>query len=191
MELVSQSEYARRRGVSHTAVQKAIRSGRIPAHPGPRRGWLWVNPEEADRFWNENTDPSTASNSVNGEPKGRRGKDGPSMPRELDDGGNGDGRRGSSTGYARARAAREAALAQMAKLELDERLGKLVRTEEVRLAAFTAARKARDLLIAIPGRIAPILAAVEGDVVQIERLLAEEIDRICSELSGDESAKRE
>jgi len=181
--LVSQREYARRRGVAHTTVQRAIRDGRISSVDGK------IDPAIADREWEQNTDPSKPRNSVIGAPTRRRPADGPEIPMELD-GGNGDGRaRGGSTGYSRARAAREAAKAQLAKLDLDERLGILVRTDEVKLAAFSAARTARDKLLGIPARIAPVLAAAEG-ADEIERLLLDEIEDVCKELSKDEPAER-
>lgn len=183
MALVSQREYSRIRGVSHSAVRKAIATGRISTSDGTSKGK--IDPAVADREWAENTDLSTSRNSVAGAPKHRRAKDGPSLPMELD-GGNGDGSGRSAgaggTGYARARAAREAALAQIAKLDLDERMGVLVRADEVKLAAFNAARKARDQLIAIPARLAPVLVAVETSA-EIEALLDSEIERICKELS--------
>lgn len=51
MALISQRAYAKHRGVSHTAVAKAIESGRIEAEPGGK-----IDPEKADQQWNDNTD---------------------------------------------------------------------------------------------------------------------------------------
>lgn len=181
MALLSGRAYARRRGVSHTAVQKAIRNGRITTVGGK------IDPAIADREWAENTDLSKPKNSVAGSPRARRPGDGPEVPMELDGGGPA---RTTGTGYARARAAREAALAQSAKLDLDERLGVLVRTDEVRLAAFNLARRTRDHLLAVPARVAPLLVAVDGDVGEMERILMVEIERVCKELAENESAKR-
>lgn len=188
MELLSQRAYARKRGVSHTAVQKAIRDGRITTVSGK------IDPAIADREWAENTDLSKPKNSVAGSPRGRRPKGGPEVPMELDggSGGGGDGpARSTGTGYARARAAREAALAQSAKLDLDERLGVLVRTDEVRLAAFNLARRTRDHILSVPARVAPLLVAVDGDVGEMERVLMVEFEKVCKELAEHESTKRE
>lgn len=184
MALMSQREYARTRGVSHSAVQKALSTGRISGVKVGKR--VKLDPDVADREWNENTDRSTPLNSVVGDPKHRREAGAAPEPMALDgrDGGNGGvPAGGGGTGYARARAAREAVLAQTAKLALDERMGLLVRREDVRIAAFNAARKARDHLIGIPERLAAVLAAID-DVDEIARVLETEIERICGELSG-------
>ena len=50
---LSQRQYAAHRGVSHTAVAKALATGRISAEPdGP------IDPAKPDRQWNEVTDPA-------------------------------------------------------------------------------------------------------------------------------------
>jgi hypothetical protein len=88
----------------------------------------------------------------------------------------------TATGYARARAARELYQAQLTKLELDRQNGVLVRADRVRIGAFDMARKTRDQLIALPERVGAILAATE-DLAEVHRILEEEIERICHELS--------
>ena len=52
---ISQRAYANRRGVTPKAVRKAIASGRIAAAVLPDNT---INPDEADRLWEENTDPT-------------------------------------------------------------------------------------------------------------------------------------
>jgi hypothetical protein len=83
----------------------------------------------------------------------------------------------TATGYAKARAARELYQAQLVKLELDRQLGTLVRADEVKVAAFNSARKARDQLIALPNRVAAIIAATD-DTEEVRRILDEEIEKI-------------
>ena len=51
-KLVTQSEYARRIGVTRQAVYAAVVSQRITLVGG------LIDPERADREWAENTDPS-------------------------------------------------------------------------------------------------------------------------------------
>ena len=50
---VSLREYARRRGVSHVAVMKAIRAGRLTPEPVGT-----LDPDKADAQWDANTDPA-------------------------------------------------------------------------------------------------------------------------------------
>jgi hypothetical protein len=95
------------------------------------------------------------------------------------------GGNGTASGYAKARAARELYQAQLAKLDLDRQRGILVRADEVKLGAFNMARKARDQLIALPERVAAILAATQ-DVAEVQRILEEEIERICQEIADAE-----
>ena len=175
-ELISQREYARRRGVSHGAVQRAINSGRIQATGGQ------IDPERADREWRENTDQSKPRNRITGQPKHARVPGEPSEPMDF---GGADTGNGTATGYAKARAARELYQAQLAKIELDRQRGILVQADEVKLGAFNMARKARDQLIALPERVAALLAATQ-DVAEVQRILEEEIERICQEIADAE-----
>ena len=176
-QLVSQREYARRRGISHVAVQRAVSSGRISTENGK------IDPTQADREWRENTDQSKPRNRITGKPKQTRVAGEPSEP--MDFGGADSGGNGTATGYAKARAARELYQAQLAKIELDRQRGVLIRADEVRVGAFNMARKARDQLIALPERVAAILAATE-DAAEIQRILEEEIERICQEIADAE-----
>lgn len=180
MELLSQRAYARRRGVSQAAVWKAIQTGRISTVRGK------IDPETADCEWAANTDPSKPRNSIVGEPKRTRPIGEPSKPTDLDGacrvhGGNGEAR--ARNVYVVARATRERCLAQMARLELEERMQQLVRRDEVQLAAVTAARSAREKLLALPQRVSGSIAAAD-DPTEVRRILEEEIEQVCLEISG-------
>ena len=75
---LSARAYARHRGVSHTAVQKALRAGRITALPDGT-----INPEVADQAWNAAGRSRGAPEQIagrpdtgdapSGEPRHRRG----------------------------------------------------------------------------------------------------------------------
>ena len=175
-KLISQREYARRRGVSHVAVQRAVKAGRISTIGGK------IDPALADQEWRDNTDQSKPLNRVTGNPKQTRAPGSPSEPMEWNTEGDAFGAPSTASGYAKARAARELYQAQLAKLELDRQRGILVRADEVRLAAFNMARKARDQLIALPERLATVLAAIQ-EPAEIQRILEEEIERICQEIA--------
>jgi hypothetical protein len=172
-ELISLREYARRRGISHVAVQRAVNAGRIRTVDGK------IDAELADREWRENTDPSKPRNRITGRPKQARTPGEPSEPMDF---GGADGGSGTASGYARARAAREVAQAQLARLELEQKRGTLVEADQVRAAAFNTARRARDQLLAIPERLAAILAATT-DAGEVLAILEREIETVCEELS--------
>ena len=178
-ELISQREYARRRGISNVAVHRAVVSGRISTEGGK------IDPAVADREWSENTDPSKPRNRITGRPRHARTPGEPSEPMDFGGPEEHSGGNGTAIGYARARAARELYQAQLAKLELDRQRGLLIRADEVRLGAFNMARKARDQLIALPERVAAILAATQ-DPAEVQHILEEEIERICQEIADAE-----
>ena len=97
-ELISQREYARRRGISNVSVHEAIKAGRISTVDGK------IDPDLADREWRENTDQSKPRNRITGRPKHARVAGEPPEPMDF---GGADGGNGTASGYAKARAARE------------------------------------------------------------------------------------
>jgi len=160
MAILSLRGYARHRGVSHTAVEKAVKQGRIRTTPDGK-----IDAEEADRDWSRNSSPVNAPRQA---PRTTEPNDGAA--------------RGPT--YAQSRAVRELYLARLAKIEFEERAAKLVSRDEVTVAAFTKARTIRDNLLNIPDRVAAMLAA-ESDPTQVHQILSDEIRKALIELSGD------
>lgn len=159
MALVSIRQYAKRRGVSHTAVEKAVKQGRVKLTDGK------IDVEAADRDWSRNSSPVNAP-----KPQGR------AVPAA-------DGSASGPT-YSQSRAVRELYLARLAKIEFEERTSKLVSRDEVTVAAFMTARTVRDNLLNIPDRLAAMLAA-ESDASRVHETLSEEIRKALIELSRD------
>ena len=151
MSAVSLRAYARHRGVSLAAVQKAIQTGRIRTTAEGK-----IEVELADRDWERNT--HYGASVATGEPA----LAGPS--------------------YAQSRAVREAYLARLAKIEYEERLGKLISRDEVQVAAFNKFRIFRDGLLNIPDRVAAVLAA-ESDSHKVHELLTGEIRKALHEFA--------
>jgi len=161
MPVVSLREYARHRQISHTAVQKAIRQGRIRTTPEGQ-----IDVEQADSDWDRNSSPSA--------------KPAKTVPQEQM---RTEPPRGPS--YAQSRAVRELYMARLAKLEYEERSGKLVSAEEVVEAAFNRGRVTRDRMLTIPDRISCLLAA-ESDERKIYDMLTAEIRDALIELTTPE-----
>ena len=184
MALLSMRGYARHRGVSDAAVRKALATGRITVSRDGK-----IDSALADRQWEASTDLSKPRNSIVGVPKKRKAPGAPSDPlgtegpdaAEPNGHGNGNAARMVSS-YAASRAAREGYLARLAKLEFEVKSGKLVDADEVRAQVFALGRRARDALLGVPDRLAPVLVG-QTDQAVIHRLLAEEIARGLAELS--------
>lgn len=195
MPLMGVREYARHRGVSPAAVRKAIDTGRIT-----RRKDGKINSTTADRQWNERTDHSKPRNSITGDPKHRREKDEPETPMGMSRGrrrprvaaapkgnghanGNGNGEEPEQLSvYAQARGEREQFQALLAKLEYEKAAGLVVDAEAVKQAAFDAGRRARDLLMTLPARVAPILAAMDSDA-EVYDTLDKALRQVCDEIA--------
>jgi len=150
--LVWPVDYAQHRGVSKQAVYKAIAEGRIQLVQGR------IDLTTADREWAENSAPAGAV--PDGEPAGA----------------------GAGSSYNRARTAWQVYRAQIAKLDYEQRSGRLVDAEAVRTAAFEEARRTREKVMALPARISPQLA--QKTRAECARILTLELRRLLDELAG-------
>lgn len=124
MPKLSIRAYAKRRGVSDTAVRRAIEDERITVSADGL-----IDPEIADKEWEENTRSEYL-------PHGHAGAD-----------------RTSSFSQSN-RQKKEALEIMLKKLEYDEKSGKLISRVEVELDVFNAARAARDKWLGTPHKIA-------------------------------------
>ncbi|MBM3746497.1 MAG: hypothetical protein FJW34_11925 [Acidobacteria bacterium] len=160
MALVSLRGYAKHRGVTLRAVQKAIQSGRIRTTPAGQ-----IDTGQADADWERNTGPRAGSSIAFPSPPPRRPAPPPAVePPRAELGGAG------TLDYARARAVHEHYKARKAKLEYEEKLGKLLSRDEVTVAAFNRYRGLRDRALNLPDQLAPVLAA-ESDLRRVHEIL--------------------
>ena len=83
-----------------------------------------------------------------------------------------------------ARTMREVYAARLARLEYELKSGQVVPLEEVTRREFNAARVARDVLLNIPDRIAPVIAG-ETNVDKIHKQITAEIYTALEALSAD------
>jgi hypothetical protein len=150
-------QYAQHRGVSHAAVQKAIRQGRIQLTSDGK-----VDMEQADRDWTRNTGPSTPTRKLPEPGLSTRPSAGPS--------------------FAQSRAVRELYLARLAKLEYERQAGKLLQADAVNHALAIIMRDTRDHLLALPDRLAEAVA-VEMNPLEVRNILSQEIRETLLQLS--------
>lgn len=178
MAAMSLRAYAKRVGVSVEAVSQAIKAGRLTKSVTRESGKPKIaDAELADREWAANTDQSKPRNAITGDPKHRRAAGEPMKPMANDGVGDGKG-----PTYQQSRAIREAYMARLAKLEFDEKSGRTVSADAVRIAIFNTARKARDMLMAVPDRVAPLVVG-QTDQHEIHRILMDEVRRIAAEVA--------
>jgi len=111
MAIMSLRAYARHRGVELSAVQKAIKTGRISTQPDGR-----IDSEQADVEWEQNTRHRVAS--------GKRNDDDDESPVF------------GASQYTKARTVYEHFRAKLAQLEYQERIATLIPKDEVKVAAF-------------------------------------------------------
>lgn len=165
-------EYARRRGVSPESVSKAIAAGRLRDSVVLIGGAPKIaDVELADREWEANTRPITAS---------RRGTDdGEELPEGI-----------PTFNVSRAvrefhAARREGALADVAEIERDEKREALVPVDEAREYIVGKFALVKQKLLAIPSRVVqryPELGA------QVATTLEELLREVLEELAADEDA---
>jgi len=144
---ISIRAYARHRGVSDTAVHKAIRSGRItPEADGT------IDPVRADRDWERNTETpraGTRQGAVTERVPESEGEHGPLLP-------------ASGTSLLQARTVNEVVKAQTNKVRLARLKGDLVDRAQAIAHVFRLARTERDAWLNWPARVSAPLAASLG-----------------------------
>jgi hypothetical protein len=176
---VSQRALAERMKVTHGAVQKAIRTGRIKAAVHPDGS---IDADLAVKLWKANTDETKPRNAVSGQPKLRRD---PKLPPQPAGAGTGSGPDGGGSGYTEARAQRERAVARIKGMEAAELAGMVARVSEFKIATASAARRTRDMLRSQRFRIRDLLAA-ETDVKKIDEILLQDLEVIEAGISAIE-----
>jgi hypothetical protein len=150
--------YARHRGVTDTAVHKAIRSGRINALSDGT-----IDPDQADAQWERNTSsPKTGTQRPTVKVK---------VPEVDGDGGGGGDRGGAGntsnsssggtggTSLLQARTVNEVVKAQTNKVRLARLKGELIDRPQAIAHVFKLARSERDAWLNWPARVSAQMAA--------------------------------
>jgi hypothetical protein len=142
--------YARHRGVSDTAVHKAIRAGRITPEPDGT-----LDPDRADREWARNSDESRSGT--------RKPAVKVAVPQSEDAGPSpAPAGAGGGTSLLQARTVNEVVKAQTNKVRLARLKGELVDRPQAIAHVFKLARTERDAWLNWPARISAQLAARLG-----------------------------
>lgn len=186
MALMGFREYARHRGVTLRAVQKAIEAGRIAVvGEGAQRR---IDSAIADAAWRANTDPAAQSLLYSAGPEasqptppeaeagmaagpGAATSAAPGITNEPDD----DPAPADQTSeYRNERAKRERIRREREEIELEELRGNVVPLADAELTVFTAFRSLRDSMLQIATRIKDRVAAT-ADPFMVEQIIEAEI----------------
>jgi hypothetical protein len=154
--VASQREVARRLGISHTALQKAQRAGRI----APEADGAWDIEKVRARLADSSDPVRKTATLVQPTPVPSRPAAPPpvaAMPPAAD-----PLPRAAQNTFHDARTANEVLKAQERRLRLDERKGKLVDKARALLLVHRLAKEERDAILAWPARVAAEMAAELG-----------------------------
>lgn len=182
---VSIRAYARHRGVSHTAVAKAIKTHRISVLPGGG-----IDPVTADREWLANTDQTKPSNSIIGSASRAKpdalavaAPPSPITPiasavQQAPAAQEPAGAQGGLN-YAQNRALREAYLARLARLDYEQRSGKLINADEVKVAWFKVISEAKTKLLSVGSKSKALIPHLSPDDVGIiDQLIRDALEEV-------------
>lgn len=164
---ISIRAYARHRGVSHVAVLRASKAGRIPLEQDGT-----IDPIKADAAWDQRTDPGRKKEKTNNlKPVAETALG--SVRETLKE--QGLPTSGNVT-FVQARTAHEIAKAHLARLRLQRMKGELVDRPRAMALVFRLAREERDSWINWPVRVAALMAAELGiDTHQMQRVLEDNV----------------
>lgn len=164
--LISQSEYARRRGVAKSAVAKAVAEGRITLINGK------IDQAVADIQWEQNT-RARADSKRAGATNGSAGGEGATQPANAASGPESSPAAAPASGYTDYRTIREKADAEMAQRANLKDAGLLVDRIPTERGIFDVVRSFRDAVMAIGQRAAPKCIGM-ADARDIEHVITDE-----------------
>jgi hypothetical protein len=196
---LSRRAYARYRGVSESAVRKAIAEGRISLELDGT-----IDPAKADAAWRSASNPIRPHNARASEPAvppaatapvppaPKRAEPGPSLRPPARPTAPAAGEAASESGetavvggFAQARTVNEVLKAQERRVRLQKQKGELVDRARATATVFALARRERDAWIQWPARAAALIAAdLQADPHRVEQVLEAHVRAHLAELAG-------
>ena len=152
--LISMAELAKLKNVSRMAVSKKVKSGKLDSAVVNHNGRKLINKEEAFRLWDIQALPSK-NTTVRKQLKQK-------ISAKTDD---------EIPAYGESKAKREYFLAELAKLDVEEKKEQLVSVDEIKKSSFAKARAMREALTNLADRLSHQLAG-EDDATVIHNLLS-------------------
>jgi len=198
-EQIAIREAARRLGVSDTAIRKAIAAKRVTVAGQTTQGWPLLEWPRARDEWLRNSDVSKRSHvGPQGSERRERYTGGAAPEVVLPPSSRMDEQPAAAGGvepfntpaqapaegaargpaYAQSRAVREAYMARLAKLEFEERSGKLVSVDDVKAARFKEITAAKTKIMGIP-------ASCKSRIADLPLQVVATIEAICRQALED------
>ena len=154
--LITMAELAKLKNVSRMAVSKKVKSGKLNTAIVNHNGRKLVNKEEAFRLWDLQAPPSKDTIV--------RKK----LKQEID-----SKKVEEIPAYGESKAKREYFLAELAKLDVQEKKQQLVSVEDIRKSSFATGRSIREALTNLADRLSHQLAG-EDDATVIHNIISTE-----------------
>ena len=162
--LISLAELAMLKNVSRAAVTKKIKSGKLQGAVVNHNGRKLVNKEEAIRLWDR-----ADTRVVTTVKKELKQKIDNLSANQIPD-------------FAESKAKREFYLAELAKLDVEEKKKQLVSVDEIKKSSFAKARSIREALTNLADRLSHQLAG-EDDATVIHKIIYSEHREVLENLS--------
>ena len=153
---ITMAELAMLKNVSRQAVSKKIKTGKLDGAIVNHNGRKMVNKEEAFRLWDLQALPSkdtTVRNQIKQEIDSKTYEEIPA--------------------YGESKAKREYFLAELAKLDVEEKKKQLVSVDEIKKSSFATGRSIREALTNLADRLSHQLAG-EDDATVIHNIISNE-----------------
>ena len=153
---ITMAELAMLKNVSRQAVSKKIKTGKLDGAIVNHNGRRMVNKEEAFRLWDLQALPSkdtTVRNQIKQEIDSKTYEEIPA--------------------YGESKAKREYFLAELAKLDVEEKKKQLVSVDEIKKSSFATGRSIREALTNLADRLSHQLAG-EDDATVIHNIISNE-----------------
>lgn len=161
--LISQSEYARRQGVSRAYIGKLVKQGKLPTTGGK------IDPAVADKALKNSSERPVRVDAPT-RVAARAGDSAPSGPPVP-----------GTTSLLQAKTVFETYRAKREKLEYEKESGRLVDVDDIRKAQEKAYSIVRSRLLQIPSKLTPILMALTSRA-EIKAALQAEVTAALNEL---------
>tara|TARA_R100000655_G_scaffold8954_1_gene22894 strand:+ start:91 stop:591 length:501 start_codon:yes stop_codon:yes gene_type:complete len=161
MELVSAAQFSRDIKVTKAAVSKALKNGRLDEAKVNREGKVFLEKEKAFRIWEQTSDPS--------QPRARKTAIAASSNEEL-------------PSFNESRAKREAMMARLAEIEVEEKEKVLVPSEDVKRSWVQLVTIAKTKVLGIPTKAKQRIPDLDkGAMALLDEIVRETLEDLAVE----------